>query len=276
MAEEELKLLNYIPEVISKKRKSNEEWAIRRKQQLERTRKIKGDNFITKKLEQFIREYHDTGSVKLESPNHPLIHVAEAGKAVGTIFCASFELESKGKATYNGAPTIHHIFEGQTTVRQAAFCHQLPPVDHCWCLHSIFFSTSSTPQLALASRGAQGEYPLVPKRRTRLGDAQRVAKGPSEQRPGQSFPDHEEDNWHATIRCMHAGMVELRQVLVVNILKMPDPKAGEGLSEVRLVGRGVPPRDKSRGKQTLYSYDEVESQSQGRTYQGPRVGDRPP
>ena len=63
MAEEEPKPLNYIPEVILKKRKSNEEWAIRRKQQLEQSiRKIKGDNFVTKKLEQFIREYHDTGT----------------------------------------------------------------------------------------------------------------------------------------------------------------------------------------------------------------------
>lgn len=63
MAEEELKPSNYIPEVISKKRKSNEEWAIRRKQQLEQSiRKIKGDNVVTKKLEQFIREYLDTGT----------------------------------------------------------------------------------------------------------------------------------------------------------------------------------------------------------------------
>ncbi|KAL6996710.1 hypothetical protein U1Q18_006838, partial [Sarracenia purpurea var. burkii] len=56
MAEEEPKLLNYIPEVVLKKRKSNEEWAIRRKEQLEqRMRKNKGDNFTIKKPEQFIR-----------------------------------------------------------------------------------------------------------------------------------------------------------------------------------------------------------------------------
>ncbi|PSS07558.1 60S ribosomal protein like [Actinidia chinensis var. chinensis] len=60
MAEEEPKPLNYIPEVILKKRKSNEEWAIRRKQQLEqRVRKSKGDNFVIKKPEQFIREHRD-------------------------------------------------------------------------------------------------------------------------------------------------------------------------------------------------------------------------
>ncbi|XAR50481.1 hypothetical protein NMG60_11004822 [Bertholletia excelsa] len=60
MAEEEPKPLNYIPEVILKKRKSNEEWAIRKKQQLEqRVRKKKGDNSIFKKPEQFIREYRD-------------------------------------------------------------------------------------------------------------------------------------------------------------------------------------------------------------------------
>lgn len=60
MAEEKPKQLNYIPEVILKKRKSNEEWAIRRKQQLEqRTRKSKGDNSVIKKPEQFIREFRD-------------------------------------------------------------------------------------------------------------------------------------------------------------------------------------------------------------------------
>jgi len=62
MAEEEpkQKQLNYIPEVILKKRKNNEQWAIRRKQQLEqRTRKSKGDNSVIKKPEQFIREFRD-------------------------------------------------------------------------------------------------------------------------------------------------------------------------------------------------------------------------
>ncbi|XP_052173865.1 60S ribosomal protein L7-1-like [Diospyros lotus] len=57
---EEPKPLNYIPEVILKKRRNNEEWAIRRKQQLEqRVRKSKRDNFVIKKPEQFIREYRD-------------------------------------------------------------------------------------------------------------------------------------------------------------------------------------------------------------------------
>ncbi|XP_057480818.1 LOW QUALITY PROTEIN: 60S ribosomal protein L7-1-like [Actinidia eriantha] len=60
MAEEEPKPLNYIPEVILKKRKSNEEWAIRRKQQLEqRVKKSKGDNFVIQKPEQFTREHRD-------------------------------------------------------------------------------------------------------------------------------------------------------------------------------------------------------------------------
>ncbi|KAI8529410.1 hypothetical protein RHMOL_Rhmol12G0222900 [Rhododendron molle] len=60
MAEEEPKPLNYIPEVILKKRKNNEQWAIRRKLQLEqRTRKSKGDNFVIKKPEQFIKDFRD-------------------------------------------------------------------------------------------------------------------------------------------------------------------------------------------------------------------------
>ncbi|KAK2996991.1 hypothetical protein RJ639_026624, partial [Escallonia herrerae] len=60
MADEEPKPLTYVPEVILKKRKNNEEWAIRRKLQLEqRVKKSKGDNFVIKKPGQFIREYRD-------------------------------------------------------------------------------------------------------------------------------------------------------------------------------------------------------------------------
>uniref|UniRef100_A0A5B7BEM6 Putative 60S ribosomal protein L7-2-like n=1 Tax=Davidia involucrata TaxID=16924 RepID=A0A5B7BEM6_DAVIN len=60
MADEEPKPLTYIPETILKKRRSNEQWAIRRKQQLEeRIKKFKGDNFVIKKPDQFIREYRD-------------------------------------------------------------------------------------------------------------------------------------------------------------------------------------------------------------------------
>ncbi|XP_059299708.1 large ribosomal subunit protein uL30y-like [Lycium ferocissimum] len=60
MADEVPHALNYIPEVILKKRKNNEEWAIRRKLQLEqKVRKLKSDSFVIKKPEQFIREYKD-------------------------------------------------------------------------------------------------------------------------------------------------------------------------------------------------------------------------
>ncbi|XP_009804423.1 large ribosomal subunit protein uL30z [Nicotiana tabacum] len=60
MAEEVPRPLNYIPEVILKKRKNNEEWAIRRKLQLEqKVKRLKSDNFVIKKPEQFIREYRD-------------------------------------------------------------------------------------------------------------------------------------------------------------------------------------------------------------------------
>ncbi|KAG6413273.1 hypothetical protein SASPL_125981 [Salvia splendens] len=52
--------LNYIPEVLLKKRKTNEQWAVRRKlQQVERAKRQKTGNFIIKKPEQFIREYRD-------------------------------------------------------------------------------------------------------------------------------------------------------------------------------------------------------------------------
>ncbi|KZV43212.1 hypothetical protein F511_28113 [Dorcoceras hygrometricum] len=52
--------LNYIPEVVLKKRKNNEEWAIRRKLQLqERVKRRKSEKFAIKKPEQFIREFRD-------------------------------------------------------------------------------------------------------------------------------------------------------------------------------------------------------------------------
>ena len=76
-----------------------------------------------------------------------------------------------------------------------------------------------------ASRGAQVEYPLVPRTPSEWGtklltDAQRVAKCPSEQRLGQSLPIDDEDNRDATIRRIQGEMIELRQVLVPNNLKM--------------------------------------------------------
>jgi large subunit ribosomal protein L7e len=52
--------LNYIPEVVLKKRKNNEQWAIKRKLQLqERAKRRKSSNFFIKKPEQFIQEYRD-------------------------------------------------------------------------------------------------------------------------------------------------------------------------------------------------------------------------
>lgn len=52
--------LNYIPEVVLKKRKNNEQWAVRRKLQMQdRAKRLKSGNFVIKKPEQFIREYRD-------------------------------------------------------------------------------------------------------------------------------------------------------------------------------------------------------------------------
>ncbi|KAL6953573.1 hypothetical protein U1Q18_044064 [Sarracenia purpurea var. burkii] len=93
MAEEEPKPLNYIPEVILKKRKSNEEWAIRRKEQLEqRMRKSKGDNFTIKKPEQFIREYRDKelgkyGIVGMEDIVNEVATVGHHFKEVSHFLC---------------------------------------------------------------------------------------------------------------------------------------------------------------------------------------------
>ncbi|KAK9054634.1 hypothetical protein SSX86_025713 [Deinandra increscens subsp. villosa] len=60
MADVEQKPLNYVSEIVLKKRKNNEDWAIRRKEQLEqRVKKSKSDNFVIKKPEQFIRDFRD-------------------------------------------------------------------------------------------------------------------------------------------------------------------------------------------------------------------------
>jgi len=66
MADEEPKPLNYVSEIVLKKRKSNEDWANRRKEQLEqRVKKSKRDNFVIKKPEQFIREYRDKVNIHI-------------------------------------------------------------------------------------------------------------------------------------------------------------------------------------------------------------------
>ncbi|KAM3374904.1 60S ribosomal protein L7-1 [Capsicum galapagoense] len=54
--------LHYMPEVILKKRKSNEAWPIRRKLPLEHNvRKLISESFVIKKPQQFICEYRDKG-----------------------------------------------------------------------------------------------------------------------------------------------------------------------------------------------------------------------
>ncbi|GFY84300.1 hypothetical protein Acr_03g0010740 [Actinidia rufa] len=59
------------------------------------------------------------------------------------------------------------------------------------------------------SHKAISEYPLVPrtlreKGNNLLANAQRIAKGPSRQRPGRSLPNGEDDNWDIAIRYMQA------------------------------------------------------------------------
>ena len=71
------------------------------------------------------------------------------------------------------------------------------------------------------SREAQIEYHLMPimscKRGTKLSvDAQRMAKGPSGQKPCQSLFAGKEDYRNVAIRHMQIEMEEMRQVLVAN------------------------------------------------------------
>ncbi|KAL5574481.1 hypothetical protein UlMin_016180 [Ulmus minor] len=59
MAEEEAKPLTYIPETILKKRKNNEQWALRKKEQLEQRKfaNKKNKSEYIKKPEEFVKEY---------------------------------------------------------------------------------------------------------------------------------------------------------------------------------------------------------------------------
>lgn len=59
MGEEEAKPLTYIPEIILKKRKSNEEQALRRKAQLEQRKfaNRKNKQEYIKKPEEFVKEF---------------------------------------------------------------------------------------------------------------------------------------------------------------------------------------------------------------------------
>ncbi|XP_068641946.1 large ribosomal subunit protein uL30y-like [Aristolochia californica] len=58
---EEPKPLDFVPEVVLKKRKKNEEWAIKRREQLDaRKRSRKEDQkLVFKRAEQFVKEYRD-------------------------------------------------------------------------------------------------------------------------------------------------------------------------------------------------------------------------
>ncbi|XP_077222419.1 large ribosomal subunit protein uL30y-like [Tasmannia lanceolata] len=61
MADEEPKPLTYIPETLLKKRKNNEEWAIKRRERLDaqKIRSKENRKLIFKRAEQYIKEYRD-------------------------------------------------------------------------------------------------------------------------------------------------------------------------------------------------------------------------
>ena len=124
------------------------------------------------------------------------------------------------------------------------------------------------------SREGRGEFSLVPRtlgeRETKLFDnAQRAAVGSSRSvspRRRWSYRD-------ASIRHMEAEMEEMRQVLVVNNLKMPAHMVGESSSELMEFGREAAPQGSSKGKWALSHYDEVESHGDRRTVASSRHKD---
>ncbi|OVA06153.1 Ribosomal protein L30 [Macleaya cordata] len=58
---EESKPLNYISEVVLKKRRNNEDWAIKRREQseLRKQRNKQDKNLVFKRAEEYIKEYRN-------------------------------------------------------------------------------------------------------------------------------------------------------------------------------------------------------------------------
>lgn len=67
MADEEAKPLDYINEVVLKKRKQNEEWAIRRREmsEVQRQRRKEDQKLAFKRPEQFVKEYRAKVSLEV-------------------------------------------------------------------------------------------------------------------------------------------------------------------------------------------------------------------
>ena len=61
MADEEPKPLAYVQETVLKKRKNNEEWAVKRREKIEAQKKRNKDSAkaAIKRPEQFVQEYRD-------------------------------------------------------------------------------------------------------------------------------------------------------------------------------------------------------------------------
>ena len=78
---------------------------------------------------------------------------------------------------------------------------------------------------------------------------------PSKQRLGQSLPASGEAYKDASIRHIEAKIKEIKQVLVVNNLKMPTHKVGKVSFEVRVVWQEAAPRGGSKEKRALSYYD---------------------
>ena len=67
------------------------------------------------------------------------------------------------------------------------------------------------------------------------------------------------------IRCIEAEIKEMRQVLVVNNLKMHAHRVGESSSKVRAVGREATLGGVSKGKRALSHYDKAECHGNSQT-----------
>ncbi|KAL5980347.1 hypothetical protein ACLOJK_028255 [Asimina triloba] len=114
-------LLNYVPETVLKKRKSNEEWAVKKREKLEgrKQQSIEGRKFIFKRAEQFIKEFRNKGcmqeldlvQMKHRQKKKKPIHVSVEGQLFVIRIGGTNDMHPKSRKILH-LLRLKHIFDG--------------------------------------------------------------------------------------------------------------------------------------------------------------------
>lgn len=118
MAEGETKLLTYVPETVLKKRKNNEEWAIRRRESLEARKQITKEKrkLIFRRAEQYIKEFRDKESdlvrMKRRTKQKGQLHIKPEAKLLFVIrIGGTTDMHQKTRKILH-LLRLKHIFNG--------------------------------------------------------------------------------------------------------------------------------------------------------------------